>query len=150
MGSKVKTSEFDMLAVLADEAGIFTWDVVTDRLCGDAFLAKFFGLQESELENGLPIEVFLNRMHANDRERVARAIHTAIVTGQLFNETYRIVRPDMSCITVVVMGRCFHYNGDVPASCAGIALEVVREEKATYSDTAFSSNIVPLKGLFLE
>lgn len=101
-------------------AGIFTWVLETNTVYCDAAVAAAFGLGNGEYENGLPINRFLERMHADDVGRIARAIHDAIVTGEPYQENYRICRPDGTIITVSAFGSCFRNSDGDPAHYAGI------------------------------
>lgn len=58
-----------------EESGIFTWSLETNIVQGDTSLARLFGVVSSAALTGLPIEAFLDRIHPDDRPRVAQSIH---------------------------------------------------------------------------
>jgi hypothetical protein len=103
-------------------AGIFTWILATDMVHCDASAAKSFGFELNEVKNGLAIAHFLNRMHKDDVAHVAKAIHDAIVTGEPYNEDYRIIRPDGSTIEVTALGSCFRSDDGEPSHYAGMII----------------------------
>lgn len=111
------------MAFSSTEAGIFHWRIDCNIVQGDSCIASFFGLGEKELEAGLPIEHFIDRIHPDDKSDVARAIRAAIVSGKSYQETYRIVRPDKSIIKVVAIGQCFRDHAGVPAHYSGIIFD---------------------------
>lgn len=51
----------------ATDSGIFTWDIVRDLVYGDSALAALFGLAASETSQGLPLKLYLDRVHPEDR-----------------------------------------------------------------------------------
>jgi nucleoside-diphosphate-sugar epimerase len=111
------------VAFSSTEAGIFHWRIDGNIVQADGCVASFFGLDEDELEAGLPIERFLERIHPDDKPDVARAIRAAIVTGESYHETYRIIRPDRTTIKVVAIGRCFRDAAGVPSHYSGVIFD---------------------------
>ena len=111
------------VAFSSTEAGIFHWRIDGNIVQGDSCVAAFFGLGEAELEAGLPIERFLDRIHEDDKPEVARAIRSAIISGRSYQESYRIVRPDNTTIKVVAIGQCFRDDAGVPAHYSGIIFD---------------------------
>ena len=49
-----------------------------------------------------------------------RAIHTAIVQGGFYQETYRVLQPDTDALMVLASGRCFRDETGTPACWAGM------------------------------
>ncbi len=103
-----------------DSVGFYSWNLAENHVFGDDNFARFFAFEVKELRQGMPIEVFLERVHIDDRPRIAKAIHTAIVQGGLYQETYRIVRPDGDVLMVLASGRCFKDETGTPAGWAGM------------------------------
>jgi GAF domain-containing protein len=64
------------LAVDAAEVGAFDWDLVSGELRWDERLLELFGLERDTF--GGTIESFNGLVHADDRDRVAAALSTAI------------------------------------------------------------------------
>ncbi|MGN7292975.1 PAS domain-containing protein [Rhizobium sp. SAFR-030] len=117
------------LVIVAQDVGIFSWDVISDRLRGDSEIAGFFGLPSEDVARGLGISQYLNRVFYEDRERVAAAIHGAIVAGGPYQEEYRITRPNGETVTVTAIGRCFFDEQGDPVQYCGVMFKSV-EEKA--------------------
>ncbi|MET0747773.1 MAG: PAS domain-containing protein [Rhizobium sp.] len=112
-----------MLPVLADGAGLFSWDMVANRVCGDAEMARLVNVDVDELRAGVPVELIIGRMHVDDRERIAKALHSAIVNGTLYREVYRVALADGEYCYVLCVARCFAYEDGLPTSCAGFVCE---------------------------
>lgn len=105
-----------------DCLGFYSWNVPENLVFGDDNFAGFFEFDVFALRQGLPIETILERIRPNDRSRIARAIHTAILQGGLYQETYRIIRPDGGALTVMASGRCFRDETGTPACWAGMVV----------------------------
>lgn len=113
-----------MLPVLAEGAGLFSWDMVANRVCGDAETARLMNVNPDEMTAGVSVESIIGGMHVDDRERIAKALHTAIVNGTLYREVYRAgIGNDEYCY-VLCVARCFAYEDGLPTSCAGFVCEM--------------------------
>jgi PAS domain-containing protein len=106
------------------EAGIFTWDISTNRLYADGLVAEYFGLTAAETELGLPQERYLARVHPEDIAQVAEANRYAILTGEPYQLAYRVERSDGSWAEVIAFGRCFYSPGGEPSHFSGIVYPV--------------------------
>lgn len=103
-----------------DSLGFFSWNVPENLVFGDDNVARFFTMEVQRLRQGLPIEAILDRIHVDDRPRIAQAIHTAIVQGGFYQETYRVLQPDTDALMVLASGRCFRDETGTPACWAGM------------------------------
>lgn len=114
-----------------DNLGFYSWNVPENLVFGDDNFATFFGLDGLALRQGLPIEAILERIHVEDRARIAHAIHTAILQGGLYQEEYRITRAERGTLTVLASGRCFRDETDTPGRWAGMIIaDPVRHQNA--------------------
>ena len=62
-----------------EDKGIFTWDIEKNIVFADRAVARLHGLNPEETVRGLPIEVYLARVHPDDRPRLAEGITETIV-----------------------------------------------------------------------
>jgi PAS domain-containing protein len=125
-------------------AGIFTWILATDTVYCDASAAQSFGFATEEARRGLPLNQYLSRMHADDLPVVAKAIHDAIITGEPYQEDYRICRPDGSTIEVTAFGSCFRDASGEPSHYAGMIAPAV---KAMSSDDGLRQTCLAAYGI---
>lgn len=102
-----------------EEAGIFTWTLETNIVQADTAVARLFGLPQADVVAGLPVDRFLARIHPIDRPKVAKSIHSAIVTGGPYHEVYTVMGQEGSS-DVVAFGRCFRDANGEPSMYAGI------------------------------
>ncbi|WP_112810964.1 PAS domain-containing protein [Ensifer sp.] len=113
------------------DSGIFTWDIVQDRVYGDAALAELFGLAADETNRGLPLKLYLARVHPDDRPQLARKITETIVGGRAQQSTYRVRTRGGRYVSVIAFGRCFRNREDTPVLYSGI---VVLESATSTND----------------
>lgn len=100
--------------------GFFTWDLSDDKVYADRAAANLFDLDERMAANGLPITCFLDRISPGDKARVAKSIHDAILSGNPYQESYRVVRGNGAVADVMAFGRCFRDSSGEPSCYAGI------------------------------
>jgi PAS domain-containing protein len=101
-------------------AGQWDWDVERNRLMGDAVLANLFGLDPSIAADGAPIEVWLDRVHSEDRPALIAAITAARMNGKAFFQRYRVVHGD-GVIWITASGRCLYNEKGAAISFPGTA-----------------------------
>jgi hypothetical protein len=134
-----------MLPVLADGAGLFSWDMVANKVCGDAEMARLAGVNPDEMMAGVPVELIIGRMHVDDLERVAKALHTAIVSGTLYREVYRTGLGNHDDCYVLCIARCFGYEDGLPTNCAGFVCEMESLEGAPKARAGNQDNVVQFR-----
>ena len=104
----------------AAEPGIFTWSLAEDTVYGDTAIASLFGLDPAETICGLPIASYIERIHTDDRARVAALISQAVRGGMPYHAEYRVLDAFDEIRWVMAMGRCFRNRQGDPNHYAGI------------------------------
>ena len=94
--------------------GVYSFVVPEDRVYGDAVVASVFGLEPHLLAEGAPIADVIRYVKDGDRQRLAKALHEAIVTGNFYEETYTIIHPDGREVSVSAVGRCLRDAKGLP------------------------------------
>lgn len=74
--------------------GSWEWEVESDEVTWSDELYRIYGLEPGSIE--VTFEEFLNRIHPEDRDRVARTIAEALASGSTFEFEERVLRPDGS------------------------------------------------------
>ena len=99
--------------------GVYTFVVPEDRVFGDEVIASIFGLSAKALTEGVPIKEVLRYVQNGDRQRLAKTMHEAIISGDLRAETYRVVLPDNRQYLVSAVGRCLRDADGLPSMYSG-------------------------------
>jgi len=94
--------------------GIYSFVVPEDRVYGDAVVASVFGLEPRLLAEGAAIADVIRHVKDGDRQRLAKAMHEAIVSGNFYEETYTIIHADGREVTVSAVGRCLRDARGLP------------------------------------
>ncbi|MBP2560634.1 PAS domain S-box-containing protein [Neorhizobium galegae] len=113
------SGEEDMGSDDPNSLGFYSWVVPENKVYGDQVIADIFGLSEEELAAGASIERVIRYISEGDRQRVAKAIHDAIVSGGAYRENYRVTHPDGRRIDVIANGRCLRDAEGVPYIYSG-------------------------------
>lgn len=77
-------------ALEAGKVGTWTWDVAANVVMGNAGLASIFGLRPKWTEEGRPLEMYIERVHPEDRERLKQAFRRATKKKNTFDVEFRI------------------------------------------------------------
>jgi len=99
--------------------GFYSWNVPENGVHGDEVIADIFGIPVSELASGAPIEIVIRYVDDGDKQKLAKAMHDAIVTGEPFYLEYRLTHPCGRKVHVRANGRCFRDAEGVPSICCG-------------------------------
>lgn len=110
--------------------GWWDWEVGTDKVYGNADMARLYGISEEGLSQGLPIQIFLANVHPGDRPWVRDAVQEAVATGAPFQADYRIARPDGGESWVSARGQCLVNAEGEPWRFPGVAIDIT-DKKAT-------------------
>jgi hypothetical protein len=102
----------------------FSWDLAADKVYGDAVLAELFEIDAASLAEGVSIMPMVERIAGEDRPHVARSIHGAIITGELYRERYRIDHSKRGMVEVMATGRCLKDNAGTPSVYNGVVMEL--------------------------
>lgn len=113
-GTEVKTYSVGSI-------GFYSWNVPENRVYGDDVIAFIFGIPPRELAEGAPIERLILRIDDGDRPRVAKAIHTAIVTGEPYDSEYHIVHLSGQMLRISANGCCLRDATGTPSIYTGTA-----------------------------
>ncbi len=99
--------------------GFYSWNVPENRLYGDDVIAFIFGVSPAELAEGAPIERIIMRIAEEDRPRVAKAIHTAIVTGERYESEYQTIHLSGQTLRISANGCCLRDATGTPSIYTG-------------------------------
>jgi PAS domain-containing protein len=110
------------------DAGFFTWDLPENVLYADKALATLFGVDPAEAEQGLPIEVYLARVHPQDAPILAKAISDSIIAHRPQQQSYRVCNSEGVYVTVMCFGRGFRDAKGEPVRYVGIVVPADSED----------------------
>ncbi len=115
-------------ALTATEVGVWYWDVSNNRMRGDRNILKLFGL--SEADHDVPLEVFVDCVHQDDRADVVAEVQRAVADGSLYEKEYRVVHPDGRVRWIHARGRVETDEGGRAIAFPGVAVDVTERKRA--------------------
>lgn len=99
--------------------GFYSWNVQENRVHGDEVIGWVFGISVEELAAGAPIDIVIRLVDDGGKQKLARAVHQAIVNGLPYEADYRLTHPDGRRVHVVANGRCLRDAQGVPSIFSG-------------------------------
>ncbi len=107
--------------------GSWEWDTVTNHVTWSPELYRIFGVDP---DVDATLDMYLSRVHGEDRQRVKDAITHALQAGEPFEFEHRVVRPNGDVRLLHCRGLLEHGTGLVPLKMLGTAQDVTAEQEA--------------------
>ncbi|MDZ7603820.1 MAG: PAS domain-containing protein, partial [Hoeflea sp.] len=120
----------DLTMTNADVIGAWNWDVAGETIFTDSRFASTFGLDARQADNGLPLEDFINRIHEDDRARVAAEMVRTIESGGAYTAEYRMLRPGGKVCHVLAQGKLVEGEDGKPVRFPGVLFDVTARRQA--------------------
>lgn len=116
-------------ALSSGSIGTWLWDIPGNKVIADKSLARMFGLDEAESTRGLPLDVFTNAIHVDDRAGVKKEITKALKTRKQYVCEYRTMSHDGSTRWVMARGQI---EGEDKKSqlFPGVAVDITERKNA--------------------
>ncbi|HET9960677.1 MAG TPA: PAS domain S-box protein, partial [Polyangiaceae bacterium] len=106
----------------ASDVGLWNWDARQNRVNVDPNLIRLFGLSADD--DPADLNVYLARIHPEDRERVGTNILNSVQSGASYDQVYRVLRPEGGVRWIHARGLIERDPSGRPLSFPGIALDV--------------------------
>jgi PAS domain S-box-containing protein len=129
---QLRSSQERLQAALdASSTSTWRWDMHTNVVEGDEGLFRLFGVDPAEASGSF--ELFVSRIHPEDRERVIAGALRCAAEGVDLDEEFRIIRPDGSMRWAVDKGKTVVGDNGKPqyliGACVDITERRVRDEQ---------------------
>jgi PAS domain S-box-containing protein len=110
------------LALAASRMGTWNWNIQTGKISWSDNLEALFGLKTGEFDGSF--EMFVARLHPDDRDRVLAAIDHAVTTGENYDIEFRVVYPNGTIRWALSQGKVFYDQHGQPMQMAGVDLDI--------------------------
>ena len=107
--------------------GTFDWNVTADRLHFDERMSRLFGF-DPRAASEFPLAQFLQTVHAEDRERIERAVAATVETGKDYSQEYRVLLPDGELRWISAQGSCYFDAEGRPLRFLGVGLDITQRK----------------------
>lgn len=129
-------------ALEAGALATWDWDIQRDVVYGDQVLVNLYGAPR-EYIHGAPVNKFLEHIYHEDRERIRKQIHSAVESGSVYSEQYRVINSDGVLRWVSATGRVLDDASGKPARFPGVTVDITplkEAEAALLQATTTSQN----------
>ncbi|WP_341737179.1 PAS domain-containing protein [Microcoleus sp. CAWBG640] len=115
------------LALQASRMGRWNWNLQTGKIIWSENLEALFGMQPGEFDGSY--EMFVARLHPDDRDRVLANIDHAIATGEDYEIEFRVVYPNGTIRWALTQGKVFYDENGQPMRMAGLDLDITERKR---------------------
>ncbi|NEQ20240.1 MAG: response regulator [Microcoleus sp. SIO2G3] len=117
-------------ALLAGAVYTWRWNIPEERLIVNAAFAHLFAVDPIEAAKGLPLEVFVNAIHEEDRPRVSAAINQAIASGEEYVAEYRVCTASGEERWLFARGQVEYDSAGKPVAFPGALADITDHKRA--------------------
>ena len=110
------------IAIEAARLGLWEWNLKTNALVWSGNNERLFGMQPGQFDG--KFETFLQCIHPEDREGLAKARETARNTRSQYRHTYRVIWPDGTIHWLSGSGHFFYDAAGEATHAAGAIIDV--------------------------
>jgi PAS domain S-box-containing protein len=110
--------------------GSWDWDIQRNVVITDTNLARFFGVDPTLAQKGLPLETFTSSIHPSDRERVTKAIRRQAKVGGRLDEQYRTIDSTGTIRWIISRGHTNTNDAGEVTFFSGILIDITQQKKA--------------------
>ncbi|MEP6877951.1 MAG: PAS domain S-box protein [Nitrosospira sp.] len=125
-----KTSLHLDAGLSAAEIGVWTWDVQADYVVADRNLAFLFGIDEAEATTGMSAEIYIDRIHPDDRAIVRAKLAEVLSQGGPYTVEYRVCSADGVLRWAISRGRAKIGADGRAESLNGVVLDITERKRA--------------------
>jgi|GEM_PF-2214974 len=116
------------------EIGTWDWDIINDRLIGDAHYAKLLNISEEKAGSGFAASTMFENIHDDDRQRGYDYLIEFFNSGKThYAVEYRIKYPDGSYRWICSRGRCSYTHDKKPRRLSGCSYARERHRPKDFS-----------------
>ncbi len=107
--------------------GSYEWNIVTGELLWSDEHFRIWGLEPKSIEPSF--ELFMERVHPEDREKTQAAVEYSLNTGDAFDVNYRLQMDDGSIKYVESLGEPKYDENGSPLHMTGIIHDITKEHE---------------------
>jgi PAS domain S-box-containing protein len=129
--ARLKLNELQQENALATGLiGSWSWNLHEDLVIADKGLAKLFGINVDSAQRGMPIRVFMETIHKDDRAMVKQHIADALERGEKYESEYRTVDKKGNLHWVIARGKLEYDEQGEPVAFPGVIIDITARKEA--------------------
>jgi PAS domain S-box-containing protein len=114
------------LSQRASNAGLWNWDMLSGKLTWSDEFYMLFGLDPRA---GASFDIWLNVLHADDRESAMEKINSSIKEHASLENEYRIILPGATVRWIRAVGKTFYSESGEPRRMCGICIDITEQKR---------------------
>lgn len=127
--AELRASEERLRSALeASRMGTWDWNIATGQVQWSNGLEAMFGLAAGAFDGSF--QMFSERLHPDDRDRVLAAVDQAIATGEHYKIEFRVVYPNGTVRWALSQGKVFYDQNGQPVRMAGNDIDITDRKQA--------------------
>ncbi|MFC1671413.1 PAS domain S-box protein [Spirochaetota bacterium] len=134
MEKKQKLSQAQSLVNM----GSFEWNFLENKMCWSDEMCRLFGLEPDEVE--CSYDIYLEKIHPDDRERVKSEIDESIEKIKTFESEYMVIREDGQVRSHNAIGKVFNDDKGKPYRILVVVQDITAIKSDTDTDTDKGNN----------
>lgn len=111
----------------ATRTGLWEWNIQTGQIQWSDNLEALFGLEPGKFDGSL--QMFTDRLHPDDRDRVLAAINHAVATGDDYEIEFRVVYPNGRIRWAFSQGKVFYNMNGQPVRMVGNDIDITERKQ---------------------
>ncbi len=123
---EIEQEERVRLAMNAAQAGMWEWNTITNRMEWTEQCKALFGLP---VETVMSYDLFLSKVHPDDRERVSQEVQRSLKDHYLYESEYRVIWPDGSIHWLTSRGRASYDEQGDALGMLGIVHDITERKR---------------------
>ncbi|MEA5603899.1 PAS domain-containing protein [Nostoc sp. UHCC 0252] len=123
-----ESEEWLRLALSASRMGTWNWNLQTGKISWSDNLEALFGLKPGEFDGSF--EMFVARVHPDDRDRLLADVDRAIATREDYEIEFRVVYPNGKIRWALSQGKVLYDQHGQPIQMAGIDLDITERKRS--------------------
>jgi hypothetical protein len=131
----------------SDVIGRWDWDIPNDLLYADATVALLFSVDPTVAQAGVPLSLFLEGIHPDDRAETAAVIARSAKAGRSYVQEYRVRSADGAMRWVLARGLIELDETGTPRRGTGLLIDITqnRADAAVHPTRMLSPSEHPLE-----
>lgn len=115
--------------IAAAELAVWTWDIASDRVSGDARMRGMFGVDAAEGEDA-PLDAYMAALHPDDVPATRALIAQAVASGHSYDATFRLRMAGGGWRWAIARGHVDHDSHGKAVRMRGVVIDATRQFEA--------------------
>ncbi len=113
--------------------GTWVWDIANDLVTGDERFAKTFGINNTTMTEGIPVNAYIQVVHPDDKAYLNDMIAKTLETGGSYKAEYRVKDAEGRWRWIEANGNCELNSYGMPVRFPGVLIDI--DDRKTFEES---------------